>query len=529
MSKPKVYILNRFAEENSNYTSWMSDCPYPCQVIDEYSPDWIVADDAGVLVTHMHYRWEEISTLRRVYEESQVPILILADGILEFRNTWENPGVADGSCFQPLMGHKLACIGRAQARTIESWGNVGSCEVVGLPKFDSVQEAEYLPIQDTGPFRVLVATANTPAFDAQQRGLVLQSLEAINKRLQNNPLVNGRKLEITWRLTDGLGTELGIEQSQSATRSIPISEAIELADAVITTPSTLYLESVMKRRPTAVLDFTNSPQYVGSAWTISAPIHLNPVLEELENPPASKLLFQRSVLHDNLELGVSSRSRLYALIDAMVKAGQAAKRNGSKIILPTRVLSDPQRGIQRVESEFNAAILYRDNPCFKISEVERLQQELNQAVARLGQLPRDLDTKHAGNQVLAKQVADAEARITAGLEREKQHLALVDQKSEVIARKSEHIDSLQKLFSEANAKVKSLRAEIRDLNIENHRLVSDQEAVPEKQVFQFEAQAEKATPIEASTAPAENQQVPRIQMPTSFPIVTDSTGDEKAA
>jgi len=94
VSKPKVYILNRFAAENSNYTSWMSDCPSPCQIIDEYSPDWRVADDAGVLVTHMHYRWEEISTLRRVYEQSQVPILILADGILEFRNTWENPGVA---------------------------------------------------------------------------------------------------------------------------------------------------------------------------------------------------------------------------------------------------------------------------------------------------------------------------------------------------------------------------------------------------------------------------------------------------
>jgi len=379
----------------------MSDCPSPCQIIDEYSPDWTVADDAGVLVTHMHYRWEEISTLRRVYEQSQVPILILADGILEFRNTWENPGVADGSCFQPLMGHKLACIGRAQARTIESWGNVGSCEVVGLPKFDLVQEAEHLPIQDSGPFRVLVATANTPAFDSRQRVLVLQSLQAINKRFQNNPLVNGRKLEITWRLTDGIGTELGIEQNQSAAKSIPISDAIELADAVITTPSTLYLESVMKRRPTAVLDFTNSPQYVCSAWTISAPIHLNPVLEELENPPPSKLLFQRSVLHDK-----------------------------TRISLPTRVLSDPQRGIQRVETDFNAAMLYRDNPCFKINEVERLQQELNQAVARLGQLPRDLDAKHAGNQVLAKHVAEAEARIVAGLKRENQHLALVEQKTE---------------------------------------------------------------------------------------------------
>lgn len=503
MSKSKVYILNRFAGENPNYTSWMADCPYPCQVIDEYAPDWSIADDAGVLVTHMHYRWEEISTLRRVYESTQIPILILADGILEYRNTWENPGVADGSCFQPLMGHKLACIGRAQARTIESWGNVGCCEVVGLPKFDETQHAEYLPVQDSGPFRILVATANTPAFNSQQRAKVLQSLEAIKQRLENNPWVNQRKLEITWRLTDGLDVDLGIGNcSPKNCPKIPISDAIELADAVITTPSTLYLESVMKRRPTAILDFTNSPQYLSPAWTISAPIHLNPILQELENPPAAKLLFQRSVMHDNLELGVSSRSRLFSLIGEMIKAGQTAKRNGSKLTLPTKILSDPQRGLQKVEAEFSAAVLYRDNPSFQIGEVDRLRQELNQAVSRLGQLPRDLDTKHAGNQILAKQLSDAVARIRAGLKRESQHLRLVDQKSNVIANKSNHIDSLQQLFEENTATIRSLRAEVKDLKLENRRMATQQGSTQE-------------VPAKSAT---KSKRLPRIQMPSMFPV-----------
>ena len=497
MSKSKVYILNRFAGENPNYTSWMADCPYPCQVIDEYAPDWSIADDAGVLVTHMHYRWEEISTLRRVYESAQLPILILADGILEYRNTWENPGVADGSCFQPLMGHKLACIGRAQARIVESWGNVGCCEVVGLPKFDEAQNAECLPLQNSGPFRVLVATANKPAFNSQQRAQVRQSLEAIQQRLENNPWVNQRPLEITWRLTDGLDIELGVGSGREKSRpKIPISDAIELADAVITTPSTLYLESVMKRRPTAILDFTNSPQYMSSAWTISAPAHLDPVLRELENPPMAKLLFQRSVLHDNLELGVSSKSRLFGLIGEMIKAGQAARRNGSKLSLPARILSDPQRGIQRVEAEFSPALLYRDNPSFQIGEIDRLRQELNQAVARLGQLPRDLDTKHAGNQVLAKQLAQAEARIQAALERERQQMELVDRKSEFIVKKSEHIDSLQQLFEQNNATIKTLRAELQQLK--------------------KEARA-AAQSVSADTPETEDHRLPRIQMPATFP------------
>ena len=500
----------------------MSDCPHPCQIIDEYSPDWRVAEDAGVLVTHMHYRWEEISTLRRVYETTQVPILILADGILEYRNTWENSGVADGSCFQPLMGHKLACIGRAQARTIESWGNAGCCEVVGLPKFDEIQNAEYLPVQDSGPFRVLVATANTPAFNSQQRAKVLQSLRAVKHRLENNPWVNQRKLEITWRLTDGLSVELGIEDdSQKSLMKIPISDAIELADAVITTPSTLYLESVMKRRPTAILDFTNSPQYVASAWTISAPVHLNPVLQELENPPAARLLFQRSVLHDNLELGVSSKSRLFGLIDEMIKAGQAAKRSGSKLSFPTRILSDPQRGLQAVEAEFNASILYRDNPSFQINEVDRLRQELNQAVSRLGQLPRELDTKHAGNQVLANQLSKTEARIRAGLERESRHLKLVDFKTEVIAKKSKHIDSLHQQFVEKTEEIKSLRDEVQTLKAENRKLSGHPVPLPPDQFDSSESSQE----VPPSAPATETQRLRRIQMPATFP----KTSNDKAA
>ena len=186
----------------------------------------------------------------------------------------------------------------------------------------------------------------------------------------------------------------------------------------------------------------------------------------------------------------------------MIKAGQTAKRNGSKLTLPTKILSDPQRGLQKVEAEFSAAVLYRDNPSFQIGEVDRLRQELNQAVSRLGQLPRDLDTKHAGNQILAKQLSDAVARIRAGLKRESQHLRLVDQKSNVIANKSNHIDSLQQLFEENTATIRSLRAEVKDLKLENRRMATQQGSTQE-------------VPAKSAT---KSKRLPRIQMPSMFPV-----------
>ena len=211
MSDLKAYLLCRFAHKSGVYTSWSDDSPIPTVVVDEFLPDWTVPDDAGIIITHMHYRWEEIAALRKILQQDRVPVLILSDGIVEYRNAWEHPDLADGSMFQPVLGHKLACIGRGQARVFESWGNPGRCEVVGLPRLDSVQDSvqgHASPPENSGPFRVMVATANTPAFDSDQRKTVVESLRQLKDWFSKNPLVPGsqdqRLIEVVWRLSDGL-------------------------------------------------------------------------------------------------------------------------------------------------------------------------------------------------------------------------------------------------------------------------------------------------------------------------------------
>ena len=433
----------------------MSDCLLDCEIVESYAPDWQVPSDAGIVITHMHYRWEEVSALRRIYETTRVPILILADGVLEYRNTWENPHIADGSVFQPVIGHKLACIGRAQARTIESWGNVGTCEIVGLPRFDHVANREALPVQNDGPFRILIATANTPAFTKAQREKVVEGLYLLRQRFDINNTVNGRAVELTWRLTDGLEQELGLPiPDDSASEAIPLSDAIEMADAVITTPSTIYLESVLKRRPTAILDFNNSPAYVPSAWTITAPLHFNSVIGELENPPAAKMLYQQSVLHDQLHLGQPACSRLLQLINTMVQHGIQARHSGNAIELPARILSDHGNANPAFDVNFDLSSLYPNNRVFQLSEVSRLQQELNQAIARLGQLPIELDKK---DQDIHSKNADID-RKDARIERLIHEMnGLLAKKNADIEKKNQHIESLSELFETANERVKQLR------------------------------------------------------------------------
>ena len=383
----------------------MDDCSLPSTVVDESLVDWPIPSDAGIIITHMHYRWEELSTLRKVLEQNSVPTLVLSDGILEYRNTWEHPRLVDGSIFQPLFGHKLACIGRGQARVVESWGNPGRCEVVGLPRFDSVEPTKVAPVQKSGPFRVLIATANTPAFDDQQRKTVVASLEAIQDWLKSNPTVNDRPIEVTWRLSDGLDVEIGISEAAPAKDEDepddrpPIGDVIESVDAVITTPSTMYLESVMRNRPTALLDFHNSPQYVTAAWTINSSNQLDWLFGELELPPAHKMMFQEFILADQLECRTPAKPRLLRLIDEMVADGVDSREKGKALSFSPRILEDDQHGFAAVPPSFDPATLYANNEVFQNQEVQRLQVELDASIKRLGQFPNELAEK---NRYIAK-------------------------------------------------------------------------------------------------------------------------------
>ncbi len=394
MSQPTAYILCRFAEQSSVYNTWMDGAPIQCKVVDEYLPDWPLPDNAAIVITHMHYRWEEIHWLRAAYENGRVPILILADGILEYRNTWEHPELAGGAIFQPIMGHKLACIGRGQARTVESWGNVGKGEIVGLPRIDHLERTPAAPPERGQPFRLLIATANTPAFNAEQRETVIESLQHIKDRMDANEMVNGRKAEVTWRLTDGLEREIGLPEQPPQEELPPLTEVLSSVDAVITTPSTLFLESIYLGKPTAILDFHNCPHYVAAAWFINAPKHFNWILRELESPPSPKMMFQQSLLEDQLECHSPATSRLYWLIEEMVNFGLEARRTGGELALPKRIIEDPNCGFSRVAADFDLAHLYPDEDVFKNQDRQRLHVELSQAIRRLRTLPAELQEKN---------------------------------------------------------------------------------------------------------------------------------------
>lgn len=379
----QAYILCPQASTHPLYAPWCSRISHV--VVEEYDQDWTPPPDCGVVISHLHYDFPTATILKKLVASNQVPVLVLADGVLEFRNTFENPQVSAGSLFMPVHGHKIACIGPSQARQIAAWGNAGKTEVVGLPRLDDYRQRKNNRVvrphepasKESDSVRVLVVTARQPGFTPRQLQLVQESLVDLRNWFAHNPARAGRTLQPVWRLTGGLEERIGVS-SDPDQRQQPIADVLATVDAVISTPSTTVVESLLMDLPTAILDYTNSPKYLAAAWNITSREQIAEVVPDLLTPSAAHLDFQRNSLADTLQLNEPATDRLVRLIELLIDQRRRALENASTLVIPDRLL-DPAPEIQ---SSAKRAISLEDLfPCqigFRATESQSLATEYGQ-------------------------------------------------------------------------------------------------------------------------------------------------------
>ena len=295
--------------------------------------------------------------------QRNIATLYAIDGILEWRNAWENR-VDEIACpwtMRPCLSHVVATIGPRQTAILRSWGN-SACVPIGLPRLDSlttcflaahdkplspgerspslvdVADSSQLTGEDSRgmKFRILVMTAKCPGFTEAQIETTVRSLVSLRENVEQQPTIDGREIELVWRLTGGLDERLGVTANGLERNSVPeaagLPDLLKQVDAVITTPSTAQLEAMLLDRPVASLDFHNTPSYAETAYRISAPEHVRPVLEQLaafSHSPAHQSL-QRFLLRESLWVDGQATERLVRLLRWMQtqsKLAQAAGRS----------------------------------------------------------------------------------------------------------------------------------------------------------------------------------------------------------
>lgn len=378
------------APEHPLFSSWLSDFPLPVSYVTDAEADFAFPDDTALVVTFDCYREPMVTLLRRA-AEAGIPTLLLADGILEYRNTWEHPQLTPGSLYQPVVAHKLACIGRSQARVVESWGNAGRCEIVGSPRLDVYAGRSRRTRPADRPFRLLVMTAITPYFDEVQHAHVRRSLEDLKAHLATVPI------EVCWRLTKGLDAEIGVDSLVTDLTGLELADVLQNVDAVVTTPSTSMIEAMLLGLPVALLDYCNRPHYVPAAWRITAPGHIAETIDGLRAPTTDRLLYQNHTLHDALECATPAAPRMRLLAEKMIEAGRAARAAGVPLSLPSRLIAAGQDEPAAVDEHVAPISLFPGHEPFARDDRRELQVENGHLRAYVAEL------RQASSQSLAPQ------------------------------------------------------------------------------------------------------------------------------
>lgn len=364
----KIAILGSRAQYGRFYGSALEMLPHDVVFVDAMEPASLLEIKPALVVTHDEVHLQARACLLAA-REAGIPTLLCMDGILEWRNTWENPNLRD-PLLQPALSDKIAVMGPLQERVLISWGNVGKCEQVGAPRLDDlvVDKTVFPPSR----FTLLVTTAKRPGFDPRQCDITLRSLRDLKQVLDRRD-----DLRVVYRLTQGLADALEVESSLDSMEGGELHQLLRRVSAVITTPSTVLLESMLLRLPTACLNYHACPEYLWPAWTIGKRDDAESIIDELISPSHAKRLYQDYVLQDALRVDGPASPRLAALIEAMVK--QPAGRRKRPAPAAGGPLIDPPPGV-RPSPLFDLSKLYPEHPT--LANLDRVQLQLELSTLR---------------------------------------------------------------------------------------------------------------------------------------------------
>ncbi len=316
--------------------------------------------------------------------------LYAIDGILEWRNAWENRP-DEPACpwtMRPVLSDKVACIGPSQARILDSWGNGGKTEVVGIPRLDNLSGGN---ARGSGKVvRILVATAKWPAYTPKQVAQVTQSLQDIKQYFDDHSSIAGKPVEIVWRLTKDLHQSIGVANQLRDTGGQDLASSLQQVDAVITTPSTIILESMICQTPTCILDYTNSPRYVDAAWSITAAEQIGDTVDQLLSPSPARKYLQDTLLADALYRESPATERMQRLAEQMIRISHDCRAKNQPVIFPPQILGAPS-----VKSDFDRRQFFSGTAQTPSAELEPLLAQLDEAhrrIAHLVERNRLLDT-----------------------------------------------------------------------------------------------------------------------------------------
>lgn len=243
-------------------------------------------------VVSMQYLWPLSNVVILKAKKFGVPTYLITDGIIEWENCYSHRAVKKSKqrLFSVMFHDYIVCPGIFEGQFI----NERQINLSYLPKkvFPEVMNSSR---KKNSTKVVLVTTANTAYFND---GELIELARLINEILDYQKK-SMEKFEVKLRVFDeALLARLNMDGFENDIES-SFNELINDVDALITTPSTIVLTSMLNDIATCQLIYRNSPMFVQSGWMYHGSCDFEYVINGMLNRDAERLAYQRKVLKEN--------------------------------------------------------------------------------------------------------------------------------------------------------------------------------------------------------------------------------------
>jgi hypothetical protein len=318
-----------------------------------------------------------------------IPTFHVIDGIVEWRNLFENPRTSEKAngapLFQPLISDHTFAMGWVQQWVLQWLGN-SAVHATGLPRLDGIVAAPCRFGTPAGPPRLLIATANTPWFTEAQEQQFGREFERLIAGIPGAV----PQVQCTWRVASPVVEKFKLPHALAE----GAAQALAATDALVTTPSSLAIEAMLLGVPTLIFDPYACPVLTPSAWAATSADSVLQLLPSLLAPDA-----KRASLQDSLrDLIAPTDGKAAERIRESVLGVVNEKRIPYDPVLPSgQVVHPPNRSEHPDPSDWisNLSLSEMQGLVASIPALDRIIHEKEQHIDRLYQERTHPTFRHA--------------------------------------------------------------------------------------------------------------------------------------
>ncbi|HEM7544030.1 TPA: hypothetical protein U2M54_002841 [Providencia rettgeri] len=248
------------------------------------------------LIVYTIYSSPLYNFIIRRASELNIKTLLLMDGICEFSNFTKNKKIMALGIdnYHPIIADNIGIIGKSAKKYFCSFG-INALNYIPPRVIDMCIKNKNESNNKINKENVfLITTANTAYYDDSEYTKLINLLKDIILVLKN------KNIRYYFRVFDEkIINELSIPHEKNL-RNGSFEDTLEMVSFVITTPSSIILPAMYQRKPVAILQYRDSPNFIQSGWVISKDIDYSSTFASMMSFDKKRMNFQLNQIEDSL-------------------------------------------------------------------------------------------------------------------------------------------------------------------------------------------------------------------------------------